>query len=119
MSEMEKTGVFDEAISQAWQTARSDLGIQVVARFEVSIGDRKVVVEAFIPDFGGAGGAIVLSRETSDPREALASMGYFASILFPSYRTYSRERFADTLDDWQWFGRPEVKPAWYTGKPWS
>jgi hypothetical protein len=110
---------FDEAISQARQEALNDLRIRAVAPFEVSFEGRKTLVEAFIPDFGGPNGAVALSNATSHHIRSLTTMGYFASILFPSYRTYSRERFVDTLNDWQWFGSPEGRPAWYTGKPWS
>jgi hypothetical protein len=46
-------------------------------------------------------------------------MGYFCSVLFPTYEEYKRELFIDTLDDWQFFGSERERPPWYTGKPWS
>jgi hypothetical protein len=116
---MSEPSRFDEAISQAWQKAQADLGIRAVAPFEINIDGRKAIVEAFVPDFGGPNGAVALTNETAHHKKALANLGNFASILFPPYRSYSRERFIDTLNDWEWFGRPEEKPAWYTGKPWS
>ena len=110
---------FDRAISLAWHEAQTDLGIRVVAPFEITIESGEAVIEVFIPNFGGPNGAVALSNATSHYRKSLAAMGFFASILFPPYRSYSRERFIDTLNDWQWFGPAEEKPDWYTGKPWS
>jgi hypothetical protein len=116
---MDPLDQFDEAISQAWQEPRNDLGIRVVVPFEVNIEGQKAVVEAFIPDFGGPNGTVAVSKATLRHRAALSKMGYFTSILFPPYQSYSRERFIDTLNDWQWFGCVEERPVWYTGKPWS
>jgi hypothetical protein len=116
---MEVHGDFDDAISQAWREAGTDLGIRVIAPFQINIDGGEVVIEACILDFGKFKGTVALSKMTSHHQKALAEIGYFTSILFPTYRSYSREHFIDTLNDWQWLGRPEEKPVWYTGKPWS
>jgi len=109
----------DSAISSAWKTAGSELGIEVVAPFGVVVGNRDVEVEAYISNFGGPKGTVVLSESTSKHQKELSKLGYYVSILFPSYRRYSRQHFVDTLDDWQWFGDPVKCPSWYTGKPWT
>ncbi len=74
--------------------------------------------EAYIADFGGPDGTVVGNRNNilDDVRK---QHGYYVSNLFPSYRTYVRQHFIDTLNDWGWFGEKGKEPSWYTGKPWS
>jgi hypothetical protein len=109
----------DEQISNAWQQAAHDLKIRVVAPFELVEESGKVeCFEAHIVDFGGPNVTVVGNKDSGwhDIRERL---GYYYSNLFPSYRTYDRQHFIDTLDDWGWFGEKGNEPPWYTGKPWS
>ena len=110
---------FDKAISQAWQEAGQDLGIRVTAPFVLKIEGTDVAFEALIRDFGGPIGTVAVVSETVRFRPVLMELGYFVSHLFPTYRSYSREHFVATLDDWRWFGPSEEAPPWYTGKPWS
>jgi hypothetical protein len=109
----------DEAISHAWGTAGSELDIRSTTPFIVNVDGNEIVTEAFLPDFGSPRGTVVLSGLTAAHYEALKRLNYFTSILFPTYRVYTREHFVDTLNDWQWFGPQEKRPSWYTGKPWS
>jgi hypothetical protein len=74
--------------------------------------------EAHILDFGGPKEAVV-ANEDSGLDDIRKRLGYYASNLFPTYRTYVRQYFIDTLNDWGWFGEPGKEPPWYTGKPWS
>jgi hypothetical protein len=108
----------DEQISDAWRQAVADLGIRVVSPFKlVSEGGEVELFEAHVLDFGGPSGTVVGSQDSgADIRKRL---GYYASNLFPTYRTYARQHFIDTLNDWGWFGEPGKQPPWYTGKPWS
>jgi hypothetical protein len=109
----------DQQISHAWRQAASDLGIRVVAPFKL-VSERGEVkwFEAHILDFGGPKGTVACSQSSwrGDLRK---SLGYYPSILYPTYRIYVRQLFIDTLDDWGWFGSPGDQPSWYTGKPWS
>jgi len=114
-----KTRVVDEAISQAWLQAAADLGIRVTAPFTLHVSDVEAITyEAHVLDFGGQRGTVVgvLEDELSDCRTVL---GYYCSNLASSYRSYRRQYFIDTLNDWGWFGTSEFRPPWYTGKPWS
>jgi hypothetical protein len=109
----------DLQISDAWQQAAADLGIRVVAPFALAKESGEIQwFEALISDFGGPNGTIVGNHDSGfhDIRERL---GYYASNLYPSYRSYIREYFVDTLNDWGWFGADGEEPPWYTGEPWS
>ncbi len=109
----------DQKISKAWQQAAVDLGIRVVAPFELASEDGSTRwLEAHILDFGGPMGTIVASKSTrlSDLK---LHFGYYPSILYPNYQTYARKLFIETLDDWGWYGEFGKEPAWYTGQPWS
>ena len=109
----------DSQIVEAWIKAGNELGIRVIAPFELTSesGDGRWF-EAFIPDFGGPNGTIVGNRtdELGDVRE---QHGYYASNLYSSYQKFDRQFFIDTLNDWRWFGELGKEPHWYTGKPWS
>ena len=110
---------FNREISNAWRVAGQDLGIRVTAPFVLKIEGNDVVFEALVSDFGGPIGTVAVASETVCFRPILKQLGYFVSHLFPTYRTYSREHFIATLDDWRWFGPSEKAPPWYIGKPWS
>lgn len=109
----------DPLISAAWKEAAADLGIEVVAPFALTAeGGTHLWFEAFIANFGSRNGTVA-GNLNSGSHDARQRLGYYSSNLGPSYRTYDRQLFIDTLDDWGWFGDQEKKPAWYTGKPWS
>jgi hypothetical protein len=114
-------GTMDERISKAWRRAAIDLGIRVVTPFEmVSESGVSELFEAHILDFGGPKGTVVGNQDGDFGQNELRSrMGYYASNLHASYRTYTKQFFIDTLNDWKWFGEPGREPEWYTGKPWS
>ena len=114
-----KTRVVDEAISQAWLQAGADLGIRATAPFTLHVSDLEAITyEAHVLDFGGPKGTVtgVLDDKLIDCRSV---QGYYWSNLAPSYRSYKRKCFIETLNDWGWFGPSELRPSWYTGKPWS
>lgn len=111
--------VFDRQISSAWQDAGRDLGIRVTAPFVLEIEGNDVFFEALISDFGGPMGTVAVASDTVLFRPVLRRLGYYVSKLFPTYRTYSRDHFIATLDDWRWFGASGEVPPWYTGRPWS
>src|ERR1700732_4228394 len=113
------TRIVDEAISLAWRNAGADLGIRIAAPFAVQVSEHEIVLyEAHVQEFGGPKGTVVgvLDDKLDDCR---AARGYYGSNLSPSYRSYSRALFIDTLNDWGWFGPSALRPSWYTGKLWS
>ena len=109
--------VLDEAISQAWLDAARDLGIRVVAPFTVQ-ADVPVTYEAHVVDFGGPKGTVVgvLEDKLEDCR---TTQGFYRSNLSDSCRSYERQHFIATLNDWGWYGPSGLRPVWYTGQSWS
>ncbi|SRR6266568_4399520 len=95
-------------LSAAWSVAAQDLGVVVHAPFEYDSAGRRHAAVAYLPDFGGGKGAVVLACG-NDPsgaavRDATA-LGYWVSkVQVESYSTYS--------------GAPERRPPWFTGRPW-
>jgi hypothetical protein len=109
----------DADISNAWRQAAADLGIMVEAPFELVSETGEVQwFEVHVLEFGGPKGTVAGNQDSGldDLRKRL---GYYPSNLYPGYRTYARQLFIDTLNDWGWFGEPGKEPPWYTGQPWS
>jgi hypothetical protein len=112
--------MIDDDMSAAWREAGRRLGVRVIAPHVLRLPDRKTVdVEAFLPDFGGPLGAVVVSLADEPRCRRARASDSFVSQLAVSYRTFDEELFRETLDDWGWFGPVDRHPAWYTGKPWS
>jgi len=108
----------DEAMVTAWREAATRLGVRVIAPYGVELTDgTTLLVEAFLPDFGGQYGAIAVALEDPDRCRQAAKANRFVSQLSPTYRHFDDERFRKILNDWGWFGSPETCPSWYTGDP--
>lgn len=112
--------MLDDKIVSAWGEAASSLGVRVLAPHSVDCSDGTVlVVEAFLPDFGGPQGVVGVALDDRERCERAIGTNHFVSQLASSYRRFDVTRFRDTLNDWQWFGSPDDRPGWYTGKPWA
>jgi hypothetical protein len=112
--------MIDSGIVEAWRQAGVDFRIRVEAPHRLVAPDgTELIVEAFVPDFGGPMGTIAVAIEDKTRCALVAKLGHFVSQLGPSYRVFERRRFRDTLNDWGWSGPPEARPDWYTGAPWS
>ena len=109
----------DLKIANAWRDAATDLGIRVVAPCTLTMqsGATKQF-EARILDFGGPKGVIAASP-ISRADDELGQLNVWCSVLGERYRTYDRQLFIDTLDDWGWHGKLEEQPQWYSGRPWT
>lgn len=106
---------------QAWRLAAVDLRVRVTAPFRLILEDKQVDVIALVHDFGSSSGTIVgtLDAEGDILANLASPTDYFVSLVNPEcYSTYARERFIDTLNDWQYFGHLPM-PIWYTGEPWT
>ena len=109
----------DGEISAAWLAASAQLGIEVIAPHRLKLADGGILeVEAFLPNFGGPSGTIVIPLDADDRAGLAARTEHFVSRLAGSYRTFDAQLFRDTLDDWGWYGSEAERPAWYSGKPW-
>jgi len=117
----------DNKVILAWRKAGEDLGIRVKAPFALAIESSGVChFPVHLPDFGGTKGAVLLlanppTFDTDAAAVACATQnGFWISILnTDQYGVYDREHFIATLNDFQFYGTPEQKPDWYTGKPWT
>jgi hypothetical protein len=120
------TGLGDSGarIAMSWLIAARDLGIavEVKASWHCSAGGEHKYV--YIRDFGGPRGTCAFpldcyrpggSHELAQFTSLKHSLDCYVSLLSSWYETYDRDRFAETLNDWQWFGRGAV-PSWYTGR---
>lgn len=97
--------------------AGTDLGIQVIAPFELTLGNgRKLLVEALLPELGASKGMIVVRmyddlREISDE---LVRLGYGYSVLdepLPN-EDYDVETYVELFRDWGWGAENERRPGW-------
>jgi len=100
-----------------WESARDDLGIEIVAPFEVTLSETvKVRVAFLVKNFGGEKGTVVVKDfSLIRPYQALLSdSGYGWSVLEePSQENaYDREVFVDMLSEWEWTGDSDKKPKW-------
>jgi hypothetical protein len=112
--------MLDDQIVAAWKETASRLGVRVVAPHSLELADGTVlVVEAFLPDFGGPQGAVAVALDDKERCERATRSNCFVSQLASSYRRFDVQRFRDTLNDWQWFGPAADRPGWYSGKPWT
>jgi hypothetical protein len=108
----------------AWQVAADDLGLGVVAPYQVMdpTSGESIDCVALVRGFGTAAGAVLMdmASDTAAHREAVSRLGFFVSLInVVAYSEYDRPSFRATLNDWGWFGAPDQTPAWYTGQAWS
>jgi hypothetical protein len=116
-----RVGMDDKTqLSRVWLIAANDLGIQVTAPFLVHTeSGEAVVVAALVHHFGAAAGTLAGTQQGDFKQlsELAEQTGRYASFLYPeSYRTYDRQLFIDTLNEWGWYGQ-EAPPSWYSGAP--
>ncbi|HWF03242.1 MAG TPA: hypothetical protein VHA06_06115 [Candidatus Angelobacter sp.] len=115
----------DQQVVDAWKKAADDLEIRITAPFVlIRENGEEEIYEALVHDFGGPKGMVTGKIDRyglykGDPVESRRRAGYAVSNLSDSYRKYDRKLFQETLDDWQWYGNPDQRPSWYTGKPWA
>jgi hypothetical protein len=106
----------DTKISDAWLVAAGQLGIRVTAPFQFKLDDGQVVeVEAFLPDFGGPNGAVLVGLMDEEESKQANTKGYFVSALGSDYQQFDDELFRMTLDDWGWYGPADQQPSWHAG----
>jgi hypothetical protein len=112
---------FDLQISQAWQEAQHDLGIEVELPFVfLASNSKSLTALVLIKKFGNSHGTIIISINDDFKSffQEAETAGYYCSALNPlSYSKYNREIFVETLNDWGWYGDEDRKPTWYSGTP--
>src|SRR5687768_14774234 len=107
--------MLDGQIVAAGREAASRLGVRVLAPHTVELADGSVlVVEAFLPDFGGPCGAVAVALDDQERCARATQTNLFWSQLAAGYRRFDLTLFRDTLNDWQWFGAADARPSWYS-----
>lgn len=95
----------------ALRTAAADLGLDVVAPYELE-GGRQYA--ALIRGFGGKQGTLVDWLGSGHPSTGCGD-DLFVSVLNPdAYVPYDRDLMVETLNDWGWQSDPARAPAWFT-----
>jgi hypothetical protein len=113
--------------SAAWIKAAKELGIRVEAPYVIKDKQgHSLEFIAYVPDFGGSKGAVLIAATPPGLRydhKAVACAKqhrfYYSILNSEAYSEFDRDDFIATLDDWGYFGPPERKPVWYTGKYWG
>lgn len=98
----------------------TQLGVRVVSPFFVPNAEKLVRFDAFLPDFGGNNGIVIIFDKMDNFAEFLnvaRAAGFYFSNLNGEAST-SESSVKETLDDWGFYGPDSMRPAWYTGKPW-
>jgi hypothetical protein len=91
-------------VAHAWRDAAEDLGITVVAPYELlnKAGDVAAVGVAWIESFGSAQGTVVagLRSDRAIVQSAARRQGKFCSFINEeSYERYDHDLFVATLND--------------------
>ena len=100
------------ALAAAWVRAAGDLGVEVVAPYQLEGGFEFV---ALVRHFGGPNGMLILGSWDKEHAAAAERSGFGYSCMdSPFYQTYRRELFVEALTDWGWTGEPAAKPYGYS-----
>jgi hypothetical protein len=114
----------DHELVAAWRLAASELGIRVIAPFELPIGQDVFRYGVLVVGFGTAKG-ILLRADVgpfhpdscgaiwNEAREA----GYSAANVSPLLCRYDRDEFVGVLNVFGWCGPAPEQPEWYIGHP--
>jgi len=113
-----------EGAADTWREACNRLMVRVTAPFDLASGASSVKCIAFLPDFGGPNGMVILSMDLPEvkPDQNLASLakrdGLYFSFLNVSVfanKAVPDEVFKEVLEDWGYFGPLDRRPKWYAG----
>lgn len=104
----------DKLVTAAFLAAGRDLGLDVVAPFELIVYGRVHRFLAFLPHFGGPRGMMVAAGPPDGALyEATQRAGHYVSFINADmYSTYEQRHFIDTLSDWGYYGPEENRPSW-------
>jgi hypothetical protein len=104
---------------EKWEKARDDLGLEIVAPFEVELSDKtKVCANFLVKNFGAKNGMLIFTDYAivRPYHNELSSLGYGFSVLDEprnaANEIYVCEDFIEMLSDWGWSGDKALKPEW-------
>jgi hypothetical protein len=104
-----------EQAIDAFRAAGRDLGVVIVAPFELNLDGRNYRFLAFLPHFGGPKGVVIAEMDSDRALYGVAEKaGYYISFVnADAYSKYDRGHFVDTLRDWGFYGSVEQRPHWW------
>jgi len=110
-------------ITSAFSEASERLGFAFEPAFSLMLPSGKAInTLGLVREFGSTAGTLLFS-ESSAPSHGeqaeIKTMGYYFSLLFPSYSKCDEALFKNTLNDWHYFGPESNRRSWYTGQPWG
>lgn len=109
----------DSGLVKKWKAARDDLGIKIVAPYEVELqSGGKLKAKLLVRNFGHRYGTLIFTdaEEVWAHRKELAALGYAYSVLeeptTEADELYDRDIFIDILSEWEWTGDEQDQPEW-------
>ena len=108
----------DQQILNAWTKAAAELNIKIHSPFTLTTDDGLAIeFLLLIEGFGSKLGTLIITLDDFDRFDIPEKHRYYCSALNATYyKKYNGDTFMDTLEDWRYFGKPELKPAWYAAK---
>ncbi len=114
--------LLDLRLAEAWRVAAGELGLEVTAPFELSVGGDVLRYGALVVGFGTRAGLVLRAgTEEWHPGQVGAiwteamKAGYFPANVAPLLCSYDRDEFVSFLNILDWCGPSAERPAWYTG----
>ena len=106
-----------ESLHSRWQAAALDLGLQIVAPYELALPSGvRIRVPLLVKHFGGREGMLVVtdySRIADWVDEiGLAGYGFSTSSEPRPDEVYDRDDCIAVLADWGWTGTDSERPRW-------
>jgi hypothetical protein len=99
-----------------WKAVAEDLGIDIVAPFEVTFSDgNRLCVNAVVKDFGPPHGMLIaFDYNALKPYvQRVIENGYgYSAQLGNSAAGYNRSAMIEILKDWGWSGAKDKRPSW-------
>ena len=111
-----------DRVTHSWLEASSKLGVTIIAPYSLMVGDEPMNCLAFLQDFGGPKGMVVVALvppkfETNTPLlEEARKRGLWCSSINPlGWMEYDEARFKEALEDWGYYGPANRCPKWFNG----
>ena len=103
-----------------WEMTRDDLKIDIVAPYELDLGNGTIVkADVLVKDFGGRNGMLVFTNESTfwQYHDTLSKLHYGVVLLEEPSDPYDHEVMMEMLSDWGWTGDETKKPDWIKDPP--
>ena len=119
-------GTIDKSLiasaADSWRKACARLQVRVESPYTLVIGEELVSCLAFLPDFGGGNGIVVVAMDLPKigPDEHLESIlskckitYSFVNVSAFARADVSEDIFKRALEDWGYYGSQDNCPVWY------